>query len=345
MSTSRPATSPSRKVSTVRVEDHAQLAAGFRAALQQLPGLLSKTLPRQVVIKPNLCDISPWETGVTTDPRWVGILAAELRAIRPDVIIRVVESDAISAYKSYRSCEETFDRLGFAAAAHEAGVELVNLSRADNIEIRLDGIPQAVRIPQLLLEEMYFISIANLKLHGYARITGALKNCVGLITDAEISSLHPYLSILISRLHKLCPPDLSIIDARVGLEGGGPIIGRPVRMDTILVGNDALSVDEASSRLMGIPPKQVAHLRQTAKDLKRRLGEFEIVGDFRPREFVFDGLRIHPSIQTKFANRRLHQRMEALSNRWIDRAYRFRDDPLTFAKEALPKLLRGRRGR
>lgn len=128
MSAARTPTSPSRKVSAVRVEDHAQLAAGFRAALQQLPGLLSKTLPRQVVIKPNLCDITPWETGVTNDPRWVGILAAELRAIRPDVIIRVVESDAISAYKSYRSCEETFDRLGYAAAAHEAGVELVNLS-------------------------------------------------------------------------------------------------------------------------------------------------------------------------------------------------------------------------
>jgi uncharacterized protein (DUF362 family) len=335
----------SRKVSAVRVEDHAQLAAGFRAALQQVPGLLPKTLPRQVIIKPNLCDISPWETGVTTDPRWVGILAAELRAIRPDVIIRVVESDAISAYKSYRSCEETFDRLGYAAAAHEAGVELVNLSRGDAIEIRLDGIPQAVRIPQLLLEEMYLISIANLKLHGYARMTGVLKNSMGLITDAEISSLHPYLSILISRLHKLCPPDLCIIDGRIGLEGGGPIIGRPVRMDTLLVGNDAPSVDAASCRLMGIPPKQVAHLRQTAKDLKRRLGDCEIVGELRPREFVYDGRRIHPAIQTKFANRRLHQRMEALSNRWIDRAYRFRDDPLTFAREAIPKLLGGRRGR
>ncbi len=116
-------------------------------------------------------------------------------------------------------------------------------------------------------------------------------------------------------------------------------------MDTLLVGNDALSVDEASCRLMGIPLKQVAHLRQTAKDLKRRLGKCEIVGDLRPRTFVFDGLRIHPAIQAKFANRRMHQRMESLSNRWIDRAYRFRDDPLTFAKEAIPKLLRGRRGR
>jgi uncharacterized protein (DUF362 family) len=338
-------TSPHRKVSAVRFEDHAQLASGFHLALQQLPGLLPQTLPRQVVIKPNLCDIMPWETGVTTDPRWIGVLVAELRAIRPDVEIRVVESDAISAYKSYRSCEETLDRLGFAATARDAKIELVNLSRRDSIEIRLDGIPQPVRIPQLLLEEMYFISIANLKLHGYTRMTGVLKNSIGLLTDVEISSLHPYLSILISRLHKLCTPDLCIIDGRIGLEGSGPIIGRPVRMDTILVGNDALSVDEAACRLMGIPPKQVAHLRQTARDLHRRLGQCEIVGDPRPRTFVFDGLQIHPTIQAKFANRRLHQRMEGISSRWIDRAYRFRDDPLTFAKQVIPKLLGGRRGR
>ena len=337
--------SPQRKVSAVRVEDHAQLASGFRIGLQQLPGLLPQTLPRQVVIKPNLCDISPWETGVTTDPRWVSVVAAELRAIRPDVGIRIVESDAISAYKTHRSCEETFDRLGFAAAACEAGVELVNLSRGDTIEIRLDGIPQPVRIPQLLLEEMYFVSIANLKLHGYTRMTGILKNSMGLLTDAEISSLHPYLSILISRLHKLCSPDLCIIDGRIGLEGNGPIVGRPVRMNTLLVGNDALSVDEASCRLMGIPAKQVAHLRQTAKDLERRLGECEIVGDLCPRTFVFDGLRSHPAVQAKFGNRRRHQRLESISNRWIDRVYRFRDDPLAFAKEAIPKLLGGRRGR
>ena len=338
-------TSPQRKVSAVRVEDHTRLAAGFHLALQQLPDLLPRTLPKQVVIKPNLCDTFPWETGVTTDPRWVGVLAAELRAIRPDVEIRVVESDAISAYKSYRSCEETFDRLGYAAAARDAGVELVNLSRRDTLEIRLDGIPQPVRIPQLLLEEMYFISIANLKLHGYTRMTGTLKNSIGLLTDAEISSLHPYLSILISRLHKLCTPDLCIIDGRMGLEGSGPIVGRPVRMNTLLVGNDALALDEASCRLMGIAPKDVAHLRQVAKDLHRRLGRCEIVGDLRPRTFVFDGLQTHPAIQTKFANRRLHQRMEAISNRWIDRAYRFRDDPLTFAREAIPKLLGVRRGR
>src|SRR5271170_1944490 len=105
------------KVSAVRIENHDDLAKGFALALQQLPNLLPRTLPRQVVIKPNLCDITSWETGVTTDPRWMAALSVELRSIRPDVQIRVVESDAISAYKTYRSCDETFERLGFVSAA------------------------------------------------------------------------------------------------------------------------------------------------------------------------------------------------------------------------------------
>ena len=94
-------------------------------------------------------------------------LTVELRSIRPDVQIRVVESDAISAYKTYRSCDETFERLGFVSAAREAGIELVNLSRCDTIELRLDGVPMPVRIPELFLAEMLFISVANLKVHPY----------------------------------------------------------------------------------------------------------------------------------------------------------------------------------
>jgi len=336
---------PIHKVCAVRVENLDDLANGFALALQQLPTLLPSTLPPQVVIKPNLCDITAWETGVTTDPHWLAILARELRAIRPDVRIRVVESDAISAYKSHRSCDETFDRLGYLTAANEAGVELVNLSRCDAIEILLDGIPQPVRIPQLLLEEFYFISIANLKLHVYTRMTGILKNTIGLLTDAEISSLHSHLSILISRLFRLCSPDLCIIDGRVGLEGNGPIMGRPLRMDTILVGNDALAVDAAACRLMGISANEVAHLRQTARDAARNVRAFEIVGDFRPHPFAVDAARIHPAIQAKFANRRVHQRTELFSNRWIDRAFRFREDPVGFAKSAFSKFTGSRRER
>jgi len=326
------------KVASVRIENHDDLARGFQAALELLPELLPATLPPRVVIKPNLCDIAAWETGVTTDPRWISVLASAIRTKRPDAEILVVESDAISAYKTHRSCDETFERLGYVDAARDVGVQLVNLSRADSIEIRLDGIPSTVRIPQLFLEEFFFVSVANLKVHGYTRMTGVLKNSIGLLADAEISSLHPYLSTLISRLALLCPADLCIIDGRIGLEGQGPIIGRPVRMDTLLAGTDAFAVDQAASRLMGIEPKAVPHLRQISKDFRRPLGGFEIVGDFRPKTFAFDGAKSYPSILTKFANRRLHIRLEEFSRRWIDRAYRLKLDPRGFAGGAIQKL-------
>jgi uncharacterized protein (DUF362 family) len=330
------------KVSAVRIENHDALADGFRAALRQAPGLLPRTLPKQALIKPNLCDITAWETGVTTDPRWISVLAGELRAIRPDIEIRVIESDAISAYKTYRSCDETFDRLGFRAAAEEAGIELVNLSRSETIELQMDGLPLPLRIPQMFLEEMFFVSVANLKVHGYTRMTGVLKNSLGLLTDADISAFHPYLSTLISRVHALCPPDLCIIDGRIGLERHGPIMGDPVRMDTILAGSDALAVDQAACRLMGIPVNDVAHIQQTAKDMRRSPGDFEIVGDFRSRRFEFDSANVHPIIQTKFASRRLHQRMAEFSNLWIDRAYRLKREPAAFMKSALARLTRAR---
>jgi uncharacterized protein (DUF362 family) len=330
------------KVSAVRASEHDDLTQGFAAALRQVEGLAPASLPEQVVIKPNLCDITSWETGATTDPRWIAVLAREFRAMRPDVRIRVVESDAVSAYKHHRSCDETFERLGWVDAAREENVELINLSRAETIEIRLDDLPMPVRIPQIFLEEMYFVSIANLKVHPYARMTGVLKNSLGLLADADISSLHPYLSAAISGLHKLLPPDLCIIDGRIGLEGRGPIMGDPVRTNTLLVGRDALAVDEAACRLMRIPARDVAHLRQAAKDLRRTLGEFEVVGELKPRAFAFDDGGAYPSIQTKFASRRLHERMAMFSNRWIDRAYRFKREPASFMKSAITKLARSR---
>jgi uncharacterized protein (DUF362 family) len=188
---------------------------------------------------------------------------------------------------------------------------------------------------------MYFVSIANLKVHGYTRMTGILKNSLGLLSDADVSSLHPYLSVLLSRLHVLFPPDLCIIDGRIGLEGQGPIIGRPVRMDTVLFGADALAVDEAACRLMAIRPDQVPHLVQTARDLGRSLGELEVVGNLRPRAFAFDGAQAHPAILMKFANRRLHHRMERSCSRWIDRGFRLIHDPIGFTKSAISKLVGG----
>lgn len=333
------------RVAVLRCEDSPGLANSWSGTQAIMPDLLPGSLPGTVLIKPNLCDIVAWENGVTTDPAWLRVLARELRSIRPDVRICVVESDAIGAYKTYRSCDETFARLGYVSDALDLDIELINLSKAGDLEISLDGIPYPVRIPQLFLEEFFFISIANLKTHLYERMTGILKNSLGLLSDADISHFHPYLSILISRLHSLCPPDLCIIDARVGLEGKGPIMGTPVKMDSIVFGNDALATDLVACKLMGVLPKEVPHLGQVSSDLGRGFDDFSCAGDIRSRAFKFDEDRSHSSILIKFANRRLHRSSELFTNRWIDRLIRFKREPLLFVKQGVPKLVRRAYGR
>jgi uncharacterized protein (DUF362 family) len=317
--------------------------AGLDGILQKLrsasPSLLPASLPPKVVIKPNLCDIVSWEAGVTTDPSWLPVLAAELRAIRPDVRILVVESDAISAYKSFRSCDETFDRLGYREIARANDVELVNLSNTDSIEISLEGIPLPILISELFLEEFYFISVANLKVHGYEYMTGILKNSLGLLSGSDLTPMHPYLPMLISELHRLCPPDLCIIDGRIGLEGHGPIIGDPVAVNAVVFSNDALAADAAACKLMGIPPQEVPHLRETAKNLGRRIPEVTLPSDIQPHSFSFN-TPDHRAILLKFANRRFHRASETLANNWINRFLRFKREPLKFASEAIPKLVR-----
>jgi uncharacterized protein (DUF362 family) len=320
-------------------EDHVDLAEILTRLHSASPSLLPASLPPKVVIKPNLCDIVSWEAGVTTDPTWLPVLAAELRAIRPDVRIVVIESDAVSAYKTYRSCDETYDRLGYREVARQHRIELINLSKSESIEISMDGIPVPIQISELFLEEFYFISIANLKVHPYERMTAILKNALGLLTDADISSLHPYLSLLISHLHRLCPPDLCIVDGRIGLEGQGPILGDPVRMNSIIFSNDALAADVTACKLMMIPPEEVPHLRKVTVDLGRNFPEVRLPADIQPRSFAFN-CPSHSAILLKFANRRLHRSSELFTNRWLDRFLRFKSEPVKFATEAIPKLAR-----
>jgi uncharacterized protein (DUF362 family) len=332
-------TTTSPVAAILRCEDHGDLAGVLTRLHSVAPLLLPRSLPAKVVIKPNLCDIVSWEAGVTTDPAWLPVLANELRAIRPDVQIVVVESDAISAYKDFRSCEETFDRLGYTEIARQLGIELVNLSKTESIEISLPGIPLPVLISELFLEEFYFISIANLKVHSYEYMTATLKNSLGLLSGADLSGMHPYLSTLISQLHRLCPPDLCIVDGRIGLQGHGPILGDPVVMNAIVISNDALSADTAACKLMMIRPEEVPHLRQTAKDLGRPLPEISLPADIQPYAFAFNGPG-HKNILLKFANKRFHRSSEVFTNRWIDRFLRFKKEPMRFAAEAIPKLAR-----
>jgi hypothetical protein len=100
-------------------------------------------------------------------------------------------------------------------------------------------------------------------------ITGALKNMFGVIPVQDKRSHHWNNTVeqAIVDINLVKKPDLTIIDGIIGEEGlaGGLKNDRPVHMDTLIAGSDPVAVDTVCSRIMGINPKKVLHLKWAAE--------------------------------------------------------------------------------
>ena len=69
----------------------------------------------------------------------------------------------------------------------------------------------------------------------------------------RIWSSHPEVFY---RLYSVIKPQLTVMDARVGIEGNGPTKGKPVKMDLMLTSNDALAIDITATEIMELDWKQ-----------------------------------------------------------------------------------------
>lgn len=50
---------------------------------------------------------------------------------------------------------------------------------------------------------------------------------------------------------------LTVIDGFVGMEGRGPVGGKPIQMDLIIAGTDPVATDSTACRIMGIDPHEI----------------------------------------------------------------------------------------
>jgi len=77
--------------------------------------------------------------------------------------------------------------------------------------------------------------------------------------------LHPYLSEVFFWLFTVLKPQLTVMDARVALEGNGPTKGKPVKMNLMLTSNSALATDITASKIMGLNWKNIGYLNYIAR--------------------------------------------------------------------------------
>jgi uncharacterized protein (DUF362 family) len=116
-----------------------------------------------------------------------------------------------------------------------------------------------------------------MKTHEFMLYSGALKNLFGCVPSNRRIYLHPYLPEVLWRLYGIFKPALTVMDARVGIEGNGPTKGEPIQMGLMLVGNDALATDIVATQVMKLNWKET-YLNYATQKTELREKEIHIEG-------------------------------------------------------------------
>jgi uncharacterized protein (DUF362 family) len=218
----------------------------------------------KIFIKPNISH-PEYIPGVVSDPELLSKLVGLLRDNNAEVLVG--ESNGYNY-----SCKLAFEKTGLKEAVQKAGGSVVNLSDDKLVKINFQNSinpPSKLFLPKSVLEADAIVDLAQMKTHEFTTFSGAIKNLFGCIPSNRRIYLHPFLNEVFNKLYSILNPNLTIMDARVGLEGNGPTKGDPVNMDLILTSNSALATDIIASEIMGLRIEQVSHLNYISNN--RRL--------------------------------------------------------------------------
>jgi uncharacterized protein (DUF362 family) len=184
--------------------------------------------------------------------------------------------------------------IGEAAASKEGTIvgyknygyyDLVNKYKVKLVDLNLGGYeyrytlgegnkPIPIRICSPFLDpNVYIISTAIMKTHGYASVTLSLKNVLlgAPVNDYKVSDkFHMHMGphgepddiIHFNMFHMAQHvfPDLAVIDGFTGMEGDGPSRGTPIDSHIAVASVDPLAADVLSARLMGFDSKKILYL-------------------------------------------------------------------------------------
>lgn len=229
---------------------------------------------KRVLIKPNIGFKSTRESGVVTNPEVVvGAIRWAREAGARDIFVGDSCIYGVDA-------EEAFASSGIKEAAKAEGVTMAHLDQGEPVELKVPSplILQKVRVSSLALEADVIISVPVIKSHMHTGATLSIKNMKGVLYRRERMRMHhlrhpdeygPWkgwrtLDLAIADLVTAFPPHIALLDATVVLEGMGPMIGDPRRLNTVIACEDPLAADLAGLELVGFSSQDVPHLMLTA---------------------------------------------------------------------------------
>ncbi len=225
---------------------------------------------KKVVIKPNILAPSPAEKGTTTHPALINALVKSLKKRR--ALCLVGDNPGMNGYAANERCARI---SGIFEAADSC---FVNFAK-EPVQVKINSrFVEKLAISKSILEADLVINVPKFKTHLQTKITGAVKNMFGILVGAEKARVHlsapkpEDFSEALVDIYQIRIPDLTIMDAVVGMEGNGPS-GRDLRsIGKILASPNGVSVDGLMAAMMGLSPQKVDTLRIASQ---RGLGEVD----------------------------------------------------------------------
>ena len=162
-------------------------------------------------------------------------------------------------------------RLGYKEMSQQHGIRLIDLN-SEPLKKLTDE--RCTFFTEMYLPEIAFthfiISVPVLKAHSLATVTGTMKNMMGFAPPKYFSgqsgvwkkaAFHQDMHQAITDLNRYRSPDLSVLDATIGLSEyhlGGATCDPPI--SKLLAGYDPLAVDQMGAGLLGLDWKKIQHL-------------------------------------------------------------------------------------
>lgn len=226
---------------------------------------------KKFLLKPNILGPYPPEKGITTHPSLVRALVNFLK--EKGALCLVGDNPGLHGYAANEKCAKI---SGIWDAAGEC---FINLAK-DTIRVEVASrFTKNLIISKAILEADYVINIPKFKTHLQTKITGAVKNMLGIVVGAEKARVHlaasrpEHFAEALVDIYQIRPPDLCIMDAIVGMEGNGPSGKDLRRIGKILASNDGVVLDALMAEMMGLAPDKVDYLRLARE---RGLGDIDV---------------------------------------------------------------------
>ncbi len=222
------------------------------------------------LLKPNIVMAARPKTAIVTNPAVVEATVNVLRR-RGFTEIAIADGPGVGL-----DVDDVFRVSGYRELSDRLGVELINFNTVERREREWKY--GKIGVPAVLEDADLYVNMPKLKTHGYTTVTLSIKNHKGMLCESD-KKLDHHLGLhqpLVEQA-KLRPPDLIVLDGVVGVEGDGPLNGRPIHSHILAMGTNMLEVDATAARQAGFDPTKIKHL---AIALEEGLGTMdpEVIG-------------------------------------------------------------------